>query len=301
MMKLFILVLAIASWTPVRSNCTICPDRSTIPDPSRVVSAPNGGNLTCGFLSIFNASQCEDVFPVQVLCGCPGPEGGCDICFDGSPVPDPSLVLPDVNNTDCNTLSLAAALDVQGTPNTTISCPEWQGIGILCGCPRSESACTLCEDKSDIPNPDLVVEEDTTCQSLSAQASSLPPDLCLNMQATAGVYCGCDNPVASEGYCRICGGDTLLPDTSILGEPDTSCGQLEANFEMVDCEELQSKYFDVCCPGITKETEAPVAAPTEDAPVADPPTSNEAPEGSSDTLSRSFASFMYTIVLMGSW
>jgi len=111
-----------------------------------------------------------------------------------------------------------------------------------------------------VPDPDLLVEEDNTCESLNALASTLSPDLCVRMEATAGVYCGCDNPVASEGYCRICGGDTLLPDTSIIGEPveEESCGSLEANFDGLGCEELQEKYFDECCPGITKETDAPV-------------------------------------------
>ncbi len=55
---------------------------------------------------------------------------------------------------------------------------------------------------------------------------------CTMYQATAGLSCGCENPLASVGACRICGGDIILPVSTrvvVLAEgfdfDATACGK----------------------------------------------------------------------------
>lgn len=75
---------------------------------------------------------------------------------------------------------------------------------------------------------------------------------CKAFQATAGVYCGCDNPVASEDACRICGKDQLLPNPSRIAEArlEISCSEAEfaANLEgSSSCGDTQGSFATTCC------------------------------------------------------
>jgi hypothetical protein len=72
------------------------------------------------------------------------------------------------------------------------------------------------------------------------------------LQATAGVYCGCDNPDASEDACRICGKDQLLPNPGRIAEAksDISCREAEyvANLEgSSSCSDMQGNFATACC------------------------------------------------------
>lgn len=65
------------------------------------------------------------------------------------------------------------------------------------------------------------------------------------------MYCGCENPISSEGYCRVCG-DQLLPDPSfVVGVNDLgfeiTCADIEFNENNRPCDEIQSTYSMACC------------------------------------------------------
>ncbi|GAX22945.1 hypothetical protein FisN_24Lh240 [Fistulifera solaris] len=256
----------------VIGQCPLCYDGSDPPDPDFV---PGGrlDDLTCDSLA-FGASvpdpegdgpTCEDWLLIGLQCGCPIPPGGCPLCYDGS---RPPSFQKEVLNSTC-----AIFISAAGTPNSdpqTPTCDQWLQIGVLCECPVPDDACGLCEDGSPIPDPELMIGVDK-CSDLIARAAFSEGEECSSLQATAGVYCGCSNPIASEGYCRICGNGTLLPNPSFVPETDDnterSCGQLEINREGLACDELQNLYAEACC------SAAPVAAPSGN--VA--PTGDEAP------------------------
>jgi hypothetical protein len=83
-----------------------------------------------------------------------------------------------------------------------------------------------------------------------------------SFQATAGLYCGCQNPIASESACRICAKNNesengLLPDPTrmvSLGpqfDNVVSCVEAEfyANIMKDQCPFLQAELFRGCCFG----------------------------------------------------
>jgi hypothetical protein len=88
---------------------------------------------------------------------------------------------------------------------------------------------------------------------------------CATFRSTAGVYCGCNNPIASIGACRICGDDTLLPDSSLSFELDSvtmSCGRAEFDSAGEDCTDYQALFGPFCCQaGTFPPTSSPTMMP----------------------------------------
>jgi uncharacterized surface protein with fasciclin (FAS1) repeats len=128
----------------------------------------------------------------------------------------------------------------------------------------SPPGCNLCEDSSPLPNPNMEVEPGLTCAKLEELASSAPDyESCPSFQATVGLYCGCQNPIASESACRLCAnnngsGNGLLPDptrmVSLGPQFDNgvaSCVEAEfyANIMKDQCPFLQAELFRGCCFG----------------------------------------------------
>jgi len=125
---------------------------------------------------------------------------------------------------------------------------------VLLVAPLVKGQCPLCEDGSAPPNLEFEINTQT-CAELSDLASSESGERCTAAQATFGVYCGCSNPIASSGACRVCGDDTLLPIPGLVVIPDTpggDCINLEftANIdsEGITCEQAQvSSVAETCC------------------------------------------------------
>ena len=133
------------------------------------------------------------------------------------------------------------------------------------------SNCTLCMD-GQLPNPEFEVFIGTTCAELDVNVSALDIDKCLVMQATGGIYCGCQNNYIDADVCRICGGTTLLPDSSILttnnDKGPVSCGMIEfeASTRLDQCAFYQSTFFESCCPNISRGTFSPTSTPAPSTP-----------------------------------
>jgi len=274
------------------TSCSLCPDGSAPPDPDLTILVNDGAaELSCGEIAEVAANtdpsqegspSCTSFWPQGIACGCDFPRDGCDICFDGSDVPDPGFAPPELDGDSCGVLQQQAALDRQSV-DPILSCEEWLEEGLLCSCPSPEPDCKLCEDGSDLPQPDLLVDELNSCFALESRAED---STCEAFQATAGVYCGCNNPQASEGYCRICGDGILLPDPSVVAYQDeagfdVSCARAELNRDGLSCDELRGNLQSVCCseptpePGV--ETEDPVVV---DSPTATPMETTGMPTGS---------------------
>lgn len=125
---------------------------------------------------------------------------------------------------------------------------------VLLVAPLVKGQCTLCEDGSAPPNLEFEINTQT-CAELVDLASSESGERCKAAQATYGVYCGCSNPIASSGACRVCGDDTLLPAPGLVVIPDTpggDCINLEftanVDSEGITCEQAQaSSVAEVCC------------------------------------------------------
>jgi hypothetical protein len=267
----------------VMGQCPLCSDGSEPPDLN-VIPFPQESSTTCGDFLAFagvpstdpQAPTCEQWLITGAFCGCPpAPDENAScmgLCYDGSLPPDLTLAPEYFGGPTCGQyVNFAATIDVDADD---ITCAEVYGEGLWCGCPVPPVKCNLCEDGSDLLNPDLEIVPDETCLSLSYYATFEEGDECTAYQATVGVYCGCTNPIASAGYCRICGGDTMLPDPGTVAYMDedgfdVSCGLAELNEELETCDALQSKYAEACgCPTTAPDTTnqvtvAPTSQPTE--------------------------------------
>jgi len=291
-------IFAVAS--TLAQNCSVCKDGSAVPNPSLPLALPDFpqlANTTCGIvesgISMFplDSTTCTGLVGaanLDFLCGCPGSVQLCSLCPNGTSPGNPDLSFPGLNVTCTDIDDGLAFLGETSCSKISANISIFQE---LCGCPGVMPSCPLCEDGSMIPDPTLpVLGADFTCGFLQIFPTSSTAQ-CTAVQATGGVYCGCNNPTASESACRICGGSTLLPDPSrlILDTSsdfyDTPCGAIEfyATQEInYTCAEYQSMLAEGCCgkgsnqTTMAPDTTAPVATDTM-APVATGNPSSAAP------------------------
>ena len=206
-------------------------------------------------------ASCFIIFIMMMMRSTPT-NGQCSLCAGGVAPPDPSKVLLSSDNTTCKSLALEAA--ESNSTKGDDACIEYLLIGLTeCDCPR-EGLCTLCEEEGiDIAEPNKTISFDYTCTDLALEAllESEDSTICKSWRATAGVYCGCQNPEASTGFCRLCGEGNLLPEPSRSAGPNprTTCLTLEFNEAGLDCDILQSTYADLCCD--SSASDAPSLAP----------------------------------------
>lgn len=132
-------------------------------------------------------------------------------------------------------------------------------IGLCDQEPTEINNCTLCEDGSPLKQPLQEGLPGKICAGLQVDAQRDDFKNCEAYQATLGVYCQCDNPMASASACRLCSDAELPNPLQILNGTDTSCGELEleANFESA-CSSVQEMYGEECCRDLT--TPAPTTS-----------------------------------------
>eukprot|EP00571_Detonula_confervacea_P005641 CAMPEP_0172321060 /NCGR_PEP_ID=MMETSP1058-20130122/42145_1 /TAXON_ID=83371 /ORGANISM="Detonula confervacea, Strain CCMP 353" /LENGTH=937 /DNA_ID=CAMNT_0013036459 /DNA_START=47 /DNA_END=2860 /DNA_ORIENTATION=+ len=137
---------------------------------STFLPSPEGRNGTC-----------DDVYQAASYgCGCPSVElpssRGCGVlCQDGSPLPDPDLMVKDINNKklSCKDWELKAQFDTNAN-----ECVNYNAIGALCGCSKNEphpDACgPLCPDGADTIHHENHQVWDTSCKDWNAMSTFLP-------------------------------------------------------------------------------------------------------------------------------
>jgi len=172
------------------------------------------------------------------FCGCPSPptmegmEDACTLCYDGSPVPDPEMMVDtgDGEPISCGVAQVGMMFldgimsgvddaelftmeEGEGTTDPNAGdfdmCSIIQGtVGTMCGCPvdpNAKAGCNICPPGTVLANPNKAIEsegsEGMTCSIGAQQASFLPSDdsLCAIIQAEAvNAGCKCESPPASE-------------------------------------------------------------------------------------------------------
>ena len=195
----------------------------------------------------------------------------CPLCSDPTHTPqDPfsRFVAGD------QTLSCQSAFDLGSLELPVENCTFWQSRGdLICQCaaePPEANNCTLCESVT-LPDPLKEILPGQVCSEVQVDAKRGSEDLCVVYQQTIGVYCGCDNPLATaadQEVCRLCGGEQKLPvplsPVAVIGEEgeevETSCVELEfmANLPGANCQDYQTLYGNENCCLMDSPTKAPV-------------------------------------------
>lgn len=189
----------------------------------------------------------------------------CTLCQDGS-VPadlDTPVFINEGENVTCGQLLEAAT-----SRDTVNECETIQAEGVsLCGCPLPEGGsnlnCTLCQDGSAVPDANLTYVPGFACGSLEEFVKSDErPGACEAYQVTAGLYCDCPLEESTPNICRICGGDTELPDPGLLvpvADADLenahtegsvrpcSAMEFDATLFFDECARYQQDYGAACC------------------------------------------------------
>jgi len=210
----------------------------------------------------------------------------CSLCSNSSHIPqDPFSRF--VVGSEAYTCQTAYELGPLELPQD--NCTFWQSRGeTICQCaeepPPDANDCTLCESGT-LPSPLKEGIPGKVCSAVQVDAKRGDEDLCVIYQQTIGIYCGCDNPIAThknQNVCRLCGGTDgqeeerlpvplfLVPviidedtDTTTTSSEEvigmSSCVELEfeANLPGANCKEYQELYGKKnCC-----LTESPTKAP----------------------------------------
>jgi hypothetical protein len=164
-----------------------------------------------------------------------------------------------------------AQLYTLGPSYPDAECPAFQTIGTnICSCNKplpTINNCSLCENSILVDPRRKVMGK--TCSEIGVDAKRDDYENCQFYQATAGVYCGCDNPiaVASTSTCRLCSGATELTSSNleivVTEGLNETCGTLElqSNTLPVDgpgqsCEDYKFLFGSECC------TPSPTPSPT---------------------------------------
>jgi hypothetical protein len=245
-------------------SCTLCDNGLPSLFPNAIL--PNGD--TCQeveeLASNITSDYCHELkMYAASFCGCVlvdnHPTHCASVCPDGSPISVPFLgrVVEAVNGVDITCAQLEG--EVENGLSDQERCMTYAYIGIhFCGCAKpvlARSPCTLCENT--LPPPSLFSSIDNSgymCGDFAALAETITDDprRCTALQGTAGIACGCENPVADGKACRLCD-DGLLPDTGRVADPQEgiSCAETEFFGTMAKnpyvCRDLQQNYGPICC------------------------------------------------------
>jgi hypothetical protein len=246
--------------------CTICPEGNQVGNPQKLIGALNTCEGYDYFLRSYSVGSPEckgkNESSLPFHCECPGIGEGktCTTC-GGVERGEPRVrsLTNYCNNADYK----AIFWPIDSCDDYSDKYDQW-----ACGCPDVVPKCPLCEDGSDfdLTIPSGFSKAGETCAYDQFFLQYLPSLSCPAAQATAGQYCGCNNPTADASACRICGDGIQLTDPSIyVPSFGHTCGFIEyfANQETLSgkksCTFYRGEYRDVCCNGQPDpyKTEAP--------------------------------------------
>jgi len=236
---------------PAEVSCgAMCDDGTAVPNPNDTAS---DGRLC----SVVEAEYLYNPYEVAcdagqisydgLLCGCSNkpPEGVCGaLCGpDTDVVPEPDKVV--LNYATCSELNDVATWD------SVSNCQVYDLYSALCGCenvemPPPETTCqTLCQDGSSIPNPDLIVQ-DQSCSEYETMAKFETQLENCGYYDMLGALCGCDNEAPTDGCGKLCGDDEALPNPELEVWGQT-CREWEAEstFDVYSGEFCEDTYREV--------------------------------------------------------
>lgn len=227
----------------------LCDDNTTVPDPTAL--AVDGRE--CAVVeaeSLFNPYQ-QSCDPGQrsydgLLCGCDNmpPADACgSLCGpDQAAVPNPDLIV--LNYAKCSELNEVAAWD------TLSDCEIYDLYAALCGCDDLvepvDNCGPLCQDGSALPDPDLIVQDQTCSEFEILSAFETQEDNCPYYDMV-GALCGCPNQVSPLNGCgKLCGADEELPDPEFVVWGQT-CREWEAEsvYDIYSGEFCEDTYLEI--------------------------------------------------------
>eukprot|EP00521_Asterionellopsis_glacialis_P011548 CAMPEP_0195306136 /NCGR_PEP_ID=MMETSP0707-20130614/37045_1 /TAXON_ID=33640 /ORGANISM="Asterionellopsis glacialis, Strain CCMP134" /LENGTH=484 /DNA_ID=CAMNT_0040370345 /DNA_START=209 /DNA_END=1663 /DNA_ORIENTATION=- len=216
------------------------------------------------FLLLFDVFSFTSTVLLLLISPVNGDEGlfqNCSLCQNGNPPFDLTATFISTSGS----ISCQDAYESDPILLEEAECENYQTVGrTICSCdeklPVPNTNCTLCEDrtKQDLEFPFLLGLPGLSCVQLQIDAQRDDATTCSAYQATVGITCLCDNPIASSTACRIC--DSInenndnntrhqILDPMIRIGDTSSCGhlELEANFPDATCTDYQQKWSDRCC------------------------------------------------------
>jgi hypothetical protein len=267
------------------SECTVCQDGSPILHPEAFVEETE---QTCAEL-VEEATYYSDPVSCRYYhrygneCGCKNiapEETFCQLCQDGSPIPDGSLLLEGYDGT-CDVLQADAAWNLKSTfdaeegdghSDAGETCNYYHHAGKLCGCPNNvppQNGCKLCLDGNPPLMPNKVVTPgnaaEETCDAFSHFTEYLKlegTEDCTKSQSVVGSYCGCsetptsDTPVACD-YCPpglvtkegLATKIDFIAHSKIFYFRDAACIKIAMLATDMDfpCDNVPGTFIDGCC------------------------------------------------------
>ena len=239
---------------PPDNSCgtSLCDDGSPVPNPNDFVSV----GRSCADVELeafFNPydQPCNRAKMVVDgrICGCdndPPKDGSCGrLCGENAALPDPTQMVDDVWT--CAEIEELSIWDTSG------ECSMYRIDAEICGCvgvERPEGSCgSLCEDGSELPDPDLVIF-DTTCGEYEITAQHQVGNC--DYVGFFGAKCGCNNAPPGNGCPALCGPDHALPDQDkIVWGQSCRDWELEALYDAYSrdegiCAEAYSEIAYLC-------------------------------------------------------
>lgn len=121
--------------------------------------------------------------------------------------------------------------------------------------PTPSPKCTLCEDGSELIDPDFVVAG-LTCKEWEEKANEENDESCYAYQSSIGLHCGCNEPDWNQDefkqYCRFCPNSGTRVKNEAIAVTDQGfqyCTKLELDINLYpihSCAREQYLYGDIC-------------------------------------------------------
>jgi hypothetical protein len=214
--------------------CTVCPNGDPITLPGKSLSLPgfefidscSALDSTIGIFFQLDTDECALIQSASSLCGCPIPEGACNLCGENNFVQQPDREVPYLLNIDAFTPTCEfIEAYLHSIPKTDSTCGVTQTFtASYCGCndspPIEGPMCTLCPNGEAVPDASTLLSIKgipfETCGEAEQAAAlylSLDSDTCNIFQSVSSL-CNCQPSSSLETPCTICldGSSVTLPD-----------------------------------------------------------------------------------------
>jgi len=250
--KYFIIIVSLSKAVLVSAvPCTTCSGEEKITDPEKAINLEGLAIYDCATLDLLTGSQeqdsplCDAIQSFGTFCGCPIQEDACTLCYDGSRVAFPEVVLEEYPASDyllgipedtlltCENLEAVLhskdhrsnlCMNSQDAVYNRCGCPEpdrnddeWMHTDIPAETEPPRAFCTVCVDGEPMGMPDKPLSFDDTpdiktCKDLDDLTTFywLDSKTCQGIQAISS-YCGC---AYQRNTCTFCanGEPTPLPN-----------------------------------------------------------------------------------------
>lgn len=141
--------------------------------------------------------------------------------------------------------------DLSSKVSDSSECASIRAIGeSTCMCKTGQlpfvNACKLCEDGSNLSNPNKQVIGAATCRQIRDEMRRDFERNCWVWQGAIGPYCGCKNPNTSARVCHLCNTDKLPFPSRVVDGRTCLRHEFEASLAR-QCVATKKAYAAKCC------------------------------------------------------